>query len=223
MKVLVSEGMDISYHPCISQMQKGVIYYGAVGGRGVKNAEISVVRGGAIEVCMRERTSMERGPIDRGELRLFPLQCNTIPNRMIPDESCNFFFPIFIDKDKGIVAGITSIVFIPPFSRMDEFFIVTYRDVRGCGEPFKECLRLCLFLVIVWIDGVSEGGNVSEVCNAVVLLVGDREGNSSVMLGHCFDEHLKVFCDHINVVTGFWVSGFVADDGFAKGDGVVNL
>ena len=127
--MLVSKGVDISYHPCISQVQKGIIYYGAVGGRGVENTEVSVARGGAIEVCMRERMGVKRGPIGRGELRLFPLQRNTIPNGMIPDEFCNFFFPIFIDKDKGVVTRVVSVVFMPSFPRMDDVFVVAHRDV----------------------------------------------------------------------------------------------
>ena len=48
---------------------------------------------------------------------------------MIPDEFCDFFFPIFIDKDEGIVAGIMSVVFMPSFSRMNEFFIIAHRDM----------------------------------------------------------------------------------------------
>ena len=48
---------------------------------------------------------------------------------MIPDEFRNFFFSVFIDKDEGIVAGIMSIVFIPSFSRMDDVFVITDRDV----------------------------------------------------------------------------------------------
>ena len=66
--MLVSEGVDISYYSCVSQMQEGIIYYGAIRGRGMKDAKVSVARGRAIEVRMRERTSMERGPISRGKL-----------------------------------------------------------------------------------------------------------------------------------------------------------
>ena len=57
----------------------------------------------------------------------------------------------------------------------------------------------------------------------IVLLVRDREGNRSIMLSHRFDEGLKPFCDHIDVIICFWVGHFVADDCFAKGDGVVDL
>ena len=128
-EVLVSEGVDISYHSWISQVQKGIVYYGAVRGRGMKDTEVSIARGGAIKVCMREGTSMERGPIGRGELRLFPLQRDTISNGMIPDEFCDFFLSIFIDKDERIMAGVMSIVFVPSFSRMDGVFVVTDRDV----------------------------------------------------------------------------------------------
>ena len=67
-KVLVSEGVYVSYDSCISQVQEGIIDYSTVGGRGVEDGEISVTRDGAIEVCVGEGTSMERGPISRGEL-----------------------------------------------------------------------------------------------------------------------------------------------------------
>ena len=128
-KMLVLEGVYIGNDSRISQVQKGVVNYNAVRGRGVEDGKVSVARGGAIEVRMGEGTRMKRGPISRGELRPFPLQHDTIPSRMIPDEFCNFFFSVFIDKDEGIVAGVVSIVFMPSFSRMDGVFIVTDRDV----------------------------------------------------------------------------------------------
>ena len=59
--------------------------------------------------------------------------------------------------------------------------------------------------------------------DAIVLLVRDRERDGSIVFSHCLDEGFKVFCDHIDVVIYRWVGCFVADDGFAKGDGVVNL
>ena len=59
--------------------------------------------------------------------------------------------------------------------------------------------------------------------DAIVFLVRDREGNGSIVSSHCLDEGFKVFCDHIDVVVSRWVGCFVADDGFAKSDGVVDL
>ena len=94
-KVLVSEGVYISDDSRISQVQEGVINYGAVRGRGVKDGKISVARDGAIEVCMRERASMKRGSISGGKFGAFSLQCNTIPNGMVPNEFGDFFLPIF--------------------------------------------------------------------------------------------------------------------------------
>ena len=61
------------------------------------------------------------------------------------------------------------------------------------------------------------------MCDAVILLVGDGEGDSPVMFSHRFDEGFKSFCDHRDMVIRFWVGRFVAEDGFAKEDGVVNL
>ena len=48
---------------------------------------------------------------------------------MIPDESRNFFFPVFIDKDERVMARVVSIVLMPSFPRMDDVFVVTDRDV----------------------------------------------------------------------------------------------
>ena len=59
------------------------------------------------------------------------------------------------------------------------------------------------------------------MCDAVVLLMSDGEGDSSIVFSHRLDEGLESFCDHRNVIV--WVGCFVADDGFAEGNGVVNL
>ena len=65
--MLVSEGMDVSYYSRIPQMQEGVIYYGTIRGGGVKNGEVSVARGRAIEIRMGEGASMEGGSISGGK------------------------------------------------------------------------------------------------------------------------------------------------------------
>ena len=48
---------------------------------------------------------------------------------MIPDEPCDFFLSVLIDKDKGVVTGVVSIVLVPSFPRMDDIFVVADRDV----------------------------------------------------------------------------------------------
>ena len=95
----------------------------------MENGKVGVTRGGAIKICVRERASMKGGSIGRGELRAFPLQCDTISSGMIPDELCDLLLSIFIDEDEGIVARVVSIVFMPSFPRVDDIFIVTDRDV----------------------------------------------------------------------------------------------
>ena len=142
---------------------------------------------------------------------------------MIPDESCDFLLSIFIDEHKGIVARVVSVVFMPSLPRVDDIFVITDGDVRRRVKSFKECFRLLLISGVVQINEVSEGGNVGEMGDAVVLLVCDRERDGSIVFSHCLDEGFKVFCDHIDVVIHRWVGCFVADDGFAKSDGVVNL
>ena len=46
----------------------------------------------------------------------------------------------------------------------------------GGGEAFKEGFGSLIF-ADVGLDGVGEGGDVCEVGDAVVLLMGDGEGN----------------------------------------------
>ena len=48
---------------------------------------------------------------------------------MIPDELCNFFLSVLIDKDKGIMTRVVGIVLMPSFPRMDDVFVITNRDV----------------------------------------------------------------------------------------------
>ena len=48
---------------------------------------------------------------------------------MIPDEFCDFFFSVFVDKDEGVMTGVVGIVLMPSFPRMDDVFVVTDRDV----------------------------------------------------------------------------------------------
>ena len=221
--MLVSESMDISNYSCISQMQEGIVYCGMVRGRGVKNGEVGVTRGGAIEVRMGEGTGVEWGSISRGEFRSFSLQCDTIPDGVIPDESRNFFLSVLIDEDKGVVMRVVSIIFIPSFPRMDDIFVITDGDVRWSTESLKECFWLLFTLGVVWVNEVGEGRDVGEVRDAIVLMVCDRETDRSIVFGHCLDEGSKVFCDHIDVVIYRWVVCFVTDDGLTKSNGVVDL
>ena len=58
-------------------------------------------------------------------LRSFALEHNPISHWGVFDETSDFFFPIFIDEDEGVMLGVSSIVLIPSFPRMHEllFFI----------------------------------------------------------------------------------------------------
>ena len=57
----------------------------------------------------------------------------------------------------------------------------------------------------------------------IVLLISDRKGDRSIVFSHCFDEGLKSFCDHINMIICLWIGRFITGDGFTEGNGVVNL
>ena len=142
---------------------------------------------------------------------------------MIPDEPCDFFLSVFIDEDEGVMARVVGVVFMPSFSRVDNIFIITDGDVRRRVKSFKECFWLLLLLNVVRVNEVGEGGNVGEVCDAIVFSVCDRERDRSIVFSHRLDEGFKSFRNHIDVVICCWVGCFVAGDGFAKSDGVIDL
>ena len=59
--------------------------------------------------------------------------------------------------------------------------------------------------------------------NAIVFSMGNGKGDGSIMFCHCLDEGFEVLRDHMDVVSCLWVGRFVTEDGFAEGDGVVDL
>ena len=61
------------------------------------------------------------------------------------------------------------------------------------------------------------------MCDTIVLSMGNGKGDRSIMFCHRLDESFESFCDHINVISCFSVSRFVTVDGFAEGNGVVDL
>ena len=126
---------------------------------------------------MREGSGVQGGTIDGSVFCSFALEHDSISYWGVFDEASDFFFPILIDEDKGVVSGISSIVLVPSFPRMHEFlFFIADRDVGRGGEAFKKGFG-SLVLAEVGFNGVGEGGDVCEVGYAIVLLVGDREGD----------------------------------------------
>ena len=54
--------------------------------------------------------------------RPLTLKYNPISHWGVLDVSGDFFFPILVDEDKGVVFGVSGIVLVPSFSRMHQFF-----------------------------------------------------------------------------------------------------
>ena len=50
--------------------------------------------------------------------RSFALEYNSISYWGVLDEASDFFFPVFIDEDKRVVPGVSSVVFVPSLSRV---------------------------------------------------------------------------------------------------------
>ena len=92
----------------------------------------------------------------------------------------------------------------------------------GCGEAFQEGFGPFI-LSNVGFDGVSEGGDIGEVGDLIILLVGDREGDRLVMSCHRPNDGVHVFSDQVYVVISLRVIFFVADYRLTDGNGAVDL
>ena len=91
-----------------------------------------------------------------------------------------------------------------------------------CGEALQESFGPFI-LSDVGFDGVSEGGNVGEVGDVIILLVGDREGNRLVMSCHRSDDSVHIFSDQVYMVISLGFVFFVAEYHFADGNGAIDL
>ena len=55
-------------------------------------------------------------------LRSLALKYHPISYWGVLDESSDFFFPIFVNEDEWVVLGVSSVILMPSFPRMYEFF-----------------------------------------------------------------------------------------------------
>ena len=92
----------------------------------------------------------------------------------------------------------------------------------GGGEAFEKGFG-SLISADVGFNGIGEGGNVCEVSDPIIFLVGDGEGDRLVMSCHCPDDGVHVFGDHVYVVISLRIILFVAKYRLADGNGAVDL
>ena len=71
---------------------------------------------------MREGSSVQWGTIGGGMLRPLALKHYPITYWGVLDEAGDLLFPIFVNKDEGVVFGVSGIIFMPSFSGVHEFF-----------------------------------------------------------------------------------------------------
>ena len=77
-KILGSKGVDISYHPWVSEMEEGIVNDKSVWSGGVERGQVSVSGHASIEVGVGEGSCVKGSSIDGGVLRPSSLQCDTI-------------------------------------------------------------------------------------------------------------------------------------------------
>ena len=84
----------------------------------MEESQLRVAWSVPIEVGVGKGASMQRSTIGGGVFRPFALEYNPISYWGVLDVSSDFFFPILVDEDEGVVFGVSGIVLVPSFSGM---------------------------------------------------------------------------------------------------------
>jgi hypothetical protein len=75
----------------------------------------------------------------------------------------------------------------------------------------------------VWFNEVSEGGDVEEVCDSVILFYSDGEGQTDIVLLHGSDRYHKVVSRPCHYCRECLMHGPIVADGTAEGDSPIDL
>lgn len=70
---------------------------------------------------------------------------------------------------------------------------------------------------------VSEGGDVYEVSDGIVLAKCDGKGEVDGVLTHGLNRHHEVVCPFLHFLQELWMSLLISEDGMAQCDGSINL
>jgi len=149
-----------------------VIDYEATGATGVKDAVISVFSTRTIEVGGRECLCVKGGSKDRFAFAVCTLMDYSIVDIEVADVLGDAWSMVCTDEGKGVVAGVPWVIFHPLASWM-----IGISFLGLCGRMSHPCWisgsaeegrwgvvdRLFILFLHVWVDDVSEDGDVAEV------------------------------------------------------------
>jgi len=149
-----------------------VIDYKATGAAGVKDGVVSVFSTRTVEVGGRECSCMKRGPEDSFAFAVCTLMDYSIVDIEVADVFGDAWPMVCTDKREGIMAGIARVVMHPLTPWMISVPFLSLRGgmshpcwVSGAAEEGRWGVINRLFIPFfhVWVDDVSENGDVTEM------------------------------------------------------------
>jgi len=149
-----------------------IINYEMTGAVGVEDGVVSVFSTRTVEVGGRECLCMKRGPEDGFAFAICTLMDYSIVNIEVADVFGGAWPMVCTDKREGIMAGIARVVTHPLTP-----WVVSVPFLGLCGGMSHPCWvsgaaeegrwsvidRLFILFFHVWVDDVSENGDVAEM------------------------------------------------------------
>jgi len=149
-----------------------VIDYEATGTAGVEDGVVGVFSTGTVEVGGRECPCMKRGPEDGFAFAVCTLIDYSIVDIEVADVFGDAWPMVRTDKREGIMAGIARVVTHPLTP-----WVISVPFLSLCGGMSHPCWvsgvaeegrwgvinRLLILFSHVWVDDVSENGDVAEM------------------------------------------------------------
>jgi hypothetical protein len=179
--------VDVSNDARVLEVSKGVIDKGAGSVGGVENVMVRVFRTRATEVGRREGACVERERVNDTAFLTSAHESGLVSYWLVCDILGGFGLAKLINEDERVVPKVSHVELLPAFTRVasvsdkGEGVVARAGDRDGTGgkaamDDGGRGASEWLFFVHVVKKDVSEGGDVEEVEDVVVLLDVDVEG-----------------------------------------------
>jgi hypothetical protein len=190
--------MDVSDNARVLEVSKGVVNEGASGVGGVEDVVVRIFRTRAIKVGGGKRTCVEGERVDNTAFLASTHESGLISNWLVGDVLSGLGLAELVNENERIVPRVRGVKFLPSITRMvcvsgnGKRVVARASDGYGAGgvtamDDRSKGAGEWLFFVHVTKKDVSEGGDVEEMEDVVVLLDVDVEGFilESLVGEHC--------------------------------------
>jgi hypothetical protein len=190
--------MDVSNDARVLEVSKSLVDEGANSVGGVEDVVVRIFRTGAVEIGGREGACVKREGIDDTAFLASAHESGLVSNRLIGDILGGLGLTELVDEDEWVVPKVSHVKLFPTLARVVSVSESGERMVACAGNRNRAGGKAAvdnrgrgasewLFFVHVAKKDVSEGGNVEEVEDIMVLLDVDVEGLilESLIGKHC--------------------------------------